>query len=356
MPAFQVASAGETFIRASALPKRAPSICTARPCAWRELRERRDLLDPVDRAALGRLRDRQRRGIDLMRNMAGIARDRGRSTVPRVSLAVLARQADQLDAAAEEFRRAAFVGHDVCLLVAQHAAPGRRDMGKREGVGGGPGGHQEDRDLASRTVRRSAARPTGSARRCRSRAQIPHWRGPARPGCRARWRRYCRLRNSPDIEPLPKSVGRTSDSTPAARKNGSRRRRESACSGRPAAERIKSGRMPKIGPGRLLSAAWENLAKLAIGQHYCPSLRSRGGGVFEPTLPTRGARCGSASAAPDFNSSLQGRARRRVRHRLPLRAEIAVRTQRPDRRCEGARYAGSRMPARVSRNERHGPE
>ena len=60
-PAFQVASAGETFMRASALPKRAPSICTAMPCACAISASAAISSDAVDRAGLGGLRDRQRR-------------------------------------------------------------------------------------------------------------------------------------------------------------------------------------------------------------------------------------------------------------------------------------------------------
>ena len=39
------------------------------------------------------------------------------------------------------------------LLVAQHGTPGRREMGKRQRVGGSPGRHQEDRDLVLEQLR-----------------------------------------------------------------------------------------------------------------------------------------------------------------------------------------------------------
>ena len=86
-------------------------------------------------------------GADMMRRRPMAALERAPQRLGR-DLAGLARQADELDAAAEEFRRAAFVGRDVRLGMAQHRAPGRREMRERQRIGGGAGRHQEDRDLA----------------------------------------------------------------------------------------------------------------------------------------------------------------------------------------------------------------
>ena len=113
----------------------------------RQLAQRRNLMRAVDRAGFARLRERQRRCIHLMRPMSGIAFDCRAHRVDD-ELAADAGQPDELEAAAEELRRAAFVGDDVGFGVAQHAAPGRRDMRERQRIGGGAGRHDEDRNLA----------------------------------------------------------------------------------------------------------------------------------------------------------------------------------------------------------------
>ena len=79
----------------------------------------------------------------------------------RRDLAGFAGKADKLDAAAEEFRRAAFVGGDVRLVVTEHGAPRRRQMRKREGVGRGSGRHQEHRDLALKNLREAPLGASG---------------------------------------------------------------------------------------------------------------------------------------------------------------------------------------------------
>jgi hypothetical protein len=116
------------------------------PAPVRDLGERADLVRPIDGAGLGRLGERQHRRAHVMRAapLAGIERalqGRGRD------LAACAREPDELDAAAEEFRRAAFIRRDMRLGVAEHGAPGRREMRERQRVGRGPGRHQEYRDL-----------------------------------------------------------------------------------------------------------------------------------------------------------------------------------------------------------------
>ncbi len=62
-------------------------------------------------------------------------------------LAGFAGKADELHSTAIEFRRAAFVRRDVRLVMAEHGAPGRREMRKRERIGRGSRRHQENRDL-----------------------------------------------------------------------------------------------------------------------------------------------------------------------------------------------------------------
>src|SRR6476659_6231587 len=79
----------------------------------------------------------------------------------RRDLAGFAGKADELDAAAEEFRCAAFVGGDVRLLMAEYGAPRRRQMRKREGVGRGSGRHQEHRDLVLKNLREAPLGASG---------------------------------------------------------------------------------------------------------------------------------------------------------------------------------------------------
>ena len=79
----------------------------------------------------------------------------------RRDLAGLACEADELDAAAEEFGRAAFVGGDVRLVVAQHGAPRRREVCQRERVCRRAGRHQEHRDLALKNLGESSLDPLG---------------------------------------------------------------------------------------------------------------------------------------------------------------------------------------------------
>ena len=63
-------------------------------------------------------------------------------------LAGIAGNADELGAAGEELRRAAFVVVDMGFLVAEHGLPGPGERRQRERVGGGAGGDQERRDVA----------------------------------------------------------------------------------------------------------------------------------------------------------------------------------------------------------------
>ena len=117
-----------------------------KPVRMRDVGERLDFLGPIDGAGLGRLRQRQHRRADVVRAAPLRLRERA-SSVAGAILPAVAREADELDPAAEEFRRAAFVGRDVRLGMAEDGAPGRRQMRERERIRGGAGRHQEDRDL-----------------------------------------------------------------------------------------------------------------------------------------------------------------------------------------------------------------
>ena len=63
-------------------------------------------------------------------------------------LAAFAAKRNELDTAAEEFRRAAFVRCDMRILVTEDRAPGRSEMRERERIGCCPGCHEKHRDLA----------------------------------------------------------------------------------------------------------------------------------------------------------------------------------------------------------------
>jgi hypothetical protein len=58
-----------------------------------------------------------------------------------------AREADELDAAAEKFRRAALVGRYMRLGMAQDRSPWWRQMRQRQRIRRRPRGYQKDRDL-----------------------------------------------------------------------------------------------------------------------------------------------------------------------------------------------------------------
>ncbi len=95
-----------------------------------------------------------------MRPVSGETRQRRTQSVGR-DPASLARQLDQLEPAAEKFRRAALVGDDVGFGMAEHRAPGRNKLRQRERVRGGPGRHQEHRDIVLEKLRKPALDPPG---------------------------------------------------------------------------------------------------------------------------------------------------------------------------------------------------
>lgn len=74
-------------------------------------------------------------------------------------LAAIARQADDLGPAGEEFRRAAFVGGDMRLVMAEHRPPGLDQARQRERVRRRAGRDQENRDLALEQLREQGLDP-----------------------------------------------------------------------------------------------------------------------------------------------------------------------------------------------------
>ncbi len=106
-----------------------------------------DLIRPIDGPGLGRLGEREHGRADVMRAAPLALHERALQSRRR-DPAGGAGKPDQLGAAAEEFRRAAFVDRDVRLVVTQHGAPRGHEMGEGERIGGGPGRHQEHGDLA----------------------------------------------------------------------------------------------------------------------------------------------------------------------------------------------------------------
>ena len=88
----------------------------------------------IECAVFRRLRERERTGLGKMHAMA--AGERG-GDGGGGELAGRAGQREELAAAGEKFRGAAFVGVDVGDLVAEHALVAGAEGGEREGVGGG---------------------------------------------------------------------------------------------------------------------------------------------------------------------------------------------------------------------------
>ena len=117
-----------------------------------------NLVGTVDGPSLGRLGERQHRGADVVRPaplaaLEGSLEDIGRNAT------IVARQTDQLEAAAEKFRGAAFAGHDVGLAMTQHRPPRRRQLGDRERVRSGSGRHHQGRNVAFEQIAEQAFDP-----------------------------------------------------------------------------------------------------------------------------------------------------------------------------------------------------
>ena len=128
-------------------------VCEPRPIDMHEeparvgqLGNRGNLVHGVARSGFGRLRERDDAGAYMVRP-APLAVERTRKRCRR-ELAPLAGKADELETAAEEFRRPAFVGRDMRLLMADDRAPRGREMRKRKRIGRSPRPHQEHRHLA----------------------------------------------------------------------------------------------------------------------------------------------------------------------------------------------------------------
>ncbi len=88
-------------------------------------------------------------------------RDRAERALQRRGreLTCFARQAHELDPAAVEFRRAAFVRGDVRLPMAEHSAPGLSQLRECERVGRGSARHQEHRKLTLKNIGQSLLDP-----------------------------------------------------------------------------------------------------------------------------------------------------------------------------------------------------
>ena len=99
----------------------------------RQIGEGANGLGRIDRTVLGGLGQREGAGFG---EMNAVAAGEGGSNGGGGELAGRARQREQLAAAGEEFRGAAFVGVDVGDLVAKYALMALAESGERQGVGG----------------------------------------------------------------------------------------------------------------------------------------------------------------------------------------------------------------------------
>ena len=106
--------------------------------------ERRDFVVRIERAGLGRLRQRQHAGLRRLHQSAGVAQQ-GVAQRVRRDLAIEPGNADELGAAHEELGRAAFVIVNVRFLVAEHGLPGPGERGQRQRIGARAGGDEEGR-------------------------------------------------------------------------------------------------------------------------------------------------------------------------------------------------------------------
>src|SRR6516164_3753936 len=121
----------------------------------RYFRQTCDFGSPINGTRFGRLRNRQRRRNHLMRAVAAIAGKRRRQDLGR-DLAGLPGEAGKLEAMAEEFWCAAFVGSDVRLRMTQHNAPGRGDLRQRQRICRGACRHKKSSDFAFEDLAKAA--------------------------------------------------------------------------------------------------------------------------------------------------------------------------------------------------------
>ena len=133
---------------------------------------------------------------------ADLTRPRGKRASVSLSavgrdLAAVAGNADELRAAGEKFRRAAFVVVDMRLFVAEHRLPRTGQRRQRERVGGRAGRRRERRRLGLENLGELRARRAREHRRRRRPARDAAARGArSRRGFPARRPRRCRSRNS----------------------------------------------------------------------------------------------------------------------------------------------------------------
>ena len=141
-PARQVSSAGVQPRAATALAKRAPSMCTCRPWRWATAHSAVISAVEYERAEVGRLREVERERLHARRVAAAGERER---LVERrgLELEVAARQGHQLGAG-EELGCAALVDVDVRRLVAEDRAERVGERGERHRVRAGAARQRED--------------------------------------------------------------------------------------------------------------------------------------------------------------------------------------------------------------------
>ena len=118
----------------------------------RDLGESADLVWAINGSRFGRLREREHRRAHVMRaaplplgKLGGECLDRYFASLPG--------EPDELEAAAEEFRRPTFVGRDVRFRMAQHRPPGRRQVRERERIGRRSGRHEKNGNVALEQLR-----------------------------------------------------------------------------------------------------------------------------------------------------------------------------------------------------------
>ncbi|MNL20555.1 hypothetical protein D3C87_1418120 [compost metagenome] len=114
--------------------------------------DRFDLIERIDGAAFGRLRQRHRHRLAAMDIVERVAAN-FRFQPGRVHLAVLAVDGLQSCAMGEEFRRTALVGGHMGFAVAEGDAAGAAGAGKRQRIGGRPRADEEDGDIVLEDLR-----------------------------------------------------------------------------------------------------------------------------------------------------------------------------------------------------------
>ena len=179
-PLFQVISAGVDVERDQRIGEARAVHVQRQAVLLRHGGNRRDVVERVDRADLGRLRDRHRHRLAGGRKIVREARD-GAFERLRVDAAQRAGTGAMPRAAGEKSQRAEFVDDHMRLAVAEGDAADAVAGGHRESVGRRAGGDEEDRDLALENFAEASATPLCRVRHChrrvRSRLHVPRgWR------------------------------------------------------------------------------------------------------------------------------------------------------------------------------------